>query len=55
MFIEDKVKVASRVGGAGVVFSEEFRILASCLLSPIRRNSVLKLKKYLLKAVVVAG
>ena len=37
MFIKDKAKVASQ----WVVLSEEFIILASCLLSLMSRNSVL--------------
>ena len=37
MFIKDEAKIVSRVGGA-----EELCILASCLLSPMSRNSVLE-------------
>jgi len=45
-------KITPRLRTEWVVLSEEFRILASCYLSPMRRNSVLEEFKVKTLAVV---
>ena len=39
MFIKDETEIASRVG---IIYSAEKSFLASCCLSPMRRNSALE-------------